>query len=83
MNPAPNLILVGPTGAGKTSIGKRVAERFGSSGFHGMLLGLIAATALVSAIFFVWMRATLRELGAAPAGLAPGGIPPSAQPGSA
>jgi shikimate kinase len=29
MNPASNLILVGPTGAGKTSIGKRVAERFG------------------------------------------------------
>lgn len=29
MNPAPNLILVGPTGAGKTSIGRRVAERFG------------------------------------------------------
>jgi shikimate kinase len=28
MNPASNLILVGPTGAGKTSIGKRVAERF-------------------------------------------------------
>ena len=29
MNPAPNLVLVGPTGAGKTSIGRRVAERFG------------------------------------------------------
>lgn len=29
MNPAPNLVLVGPTGAGKTSIGRRLAERFG------------------------------------------------------
>lgn len=29
MNPAPNLILVGPMGAGKTSIGRRMAERFG------------------------------------------------------
>ena len=29
MNPATNLILVGPMGAGKSSIGKRLAERFG------------------------------------------------------
>lgn len=29
MNPAPNLVLVGPMGSGKSSIGKRLAERFG------------------------------------------------------
>ena len=29
MNPAANLVLVGPMGAGKSSIGKRLAERFG------------------------------------------------------
>ncbi len=28
MNPAPNLVLVGPMGAGKTSIGKRLSECF-------------------------------------------------------
>ena len=28
MNPAPNLILVGPTGAGKSCIGRRLAEHF-------------------------------------------------------
>lgn len=31
MNPAPNLVLVGPMGAGKTTIGKRLAERLGLS----------------------------------------------------
>ncbi len=29
MNPAPNLVLIGPMGAGKTSIGKRLASRLG------------------------------------------------------
>ena len=29
MNPAPNLVLAGPMGAGKTSIGKRLAVRLG------------------------------------------------------
>jgi|SRR5690606_39148975 len=28
MNPAPNLVLVGPMGSGKSSIGRRLAERF-------------------------------------------------------
>ena len=27
MNPAPNLVLIGPMGAGKTSIGKRLAQK--------------------------------------------------------
>ena len=29
MNPASNLVLVGPMGAGKTCVGRRLAERFG------------------------------------------------------
>jgi len=29
MNPAPNLILIGPMGAGKSSLGRRLAAHFG------------------------------------------------------
>lgn len=29
MNPSPNLILIGPMGAGKSTIGRRLAEHFG------------------------------------------------------
>ncbi|AAY48338.1 shikimate kinase [Xanthomonas campestris pv. campestris str. 8004] len=29
MNPAPNLVMIGPMGAGKSCIGRRLAERFG------------------------------------------------------
>ena len=29
MNPAPNLVLVGPMGAGKSTVGRLLAERFG------------------------------------------------------
>jgi shikimate kinase len=29
MNPSPNLFLIGPTGAGKTSIGRQLAARYG------------------------------------------------------
>lgn len=33
MNPAPNLVLVGPMGSGKSSIGRRLAGRFGLAFF--------------------------------------------------
>ncbi len=29
MNPAPNITLIGPMGAGKSSVGRRIASRFG------------------------------------------------------
>jgi 3-dehydroquinate synthase len=35
MNPAPNLFLIGPMGAGKTTIGKRIAEQLGMP-FHDL-----------------------------------------------
>jgi shikimate kinase len=35
MNPAPNLFFVGPMGAGKTTVGRRVAARLGLA-FHDL-----------------------------------------------
>ena len=35
MNPSPNLFLIGPMGAGKTTVGRRVAEQLGLA-FHDL-----------------------------------------------
>jgi len=35
MNPSPNLFLIGPMGAGKTTVGRRVAEQLGLT-FHDL-----------------------------------------------
>jgi shikimate kinase len=51
MNPAANLILVGPMGAGKTTLGRRLAQHFGLE-FHDVDLELEQHTgASVSLIF--------------------------------
>lgn len=61
MNPAANLILVGPMGAGKTSIGRRLAERFGLE-FVDADLALEEATgATVNLIFELEGEAGFRE----------------------
>ena len=51
MNPAPNLILVGPMGAGKTSIGRRLAERFGLAFVDADQVIVQHAGATINAIF--------------------------------
>ena len=61
MNPAPNLILVGPMGAGKTSIGRRLAERFGLE-FVDADQAIVERTgATISAIFEHVGEAGFRE----------------------
>lgn len=61
MNPAPNLILIGPMGAGKTSIGRRLAERLGLR-FVDADVALEAATgASVNLIFEMEGEAGFRE----------------------
>ena len=82
MNPAPHLVLVGPMGAGKTSIGRRLADRLGLPFTDADQAIEARAGAAVSAIFDVEgeagfrirERALLCELLAGPAGvLATGG----------
>lgn len=51
MNPAPNLVLVGPMGAGKTSLGRRVARRLGLEFIDADQRLEQAAGATVSTIF--------------------------------
>ncbi len=61
MNPASNLILVGPMGAGKTCIGKRLAERFGME-FADADQAVVERTgATISAIFEHVGEAGFRE----------------------
>ena len=61
MNPAPNLILIGPMGAGKTSIGRRLAEQLGLS-FVDADVALEAATgASVNLIFELEGEGGFRE----------------------
>lgn len=61
MNPAPNLILVGPMGAGKTSIGRRMADRFGLEFADADQLVVEQAGATVNAIFEHVGEAGFRE----------------------
>lgn len=77
MNPAPHLLLVGPMGAGKTAIGRRLADRLGLP-FTDMDAQIEARTgATVSALFEtegeaafrVRENAMLAELLAGPSGV--------------
>ena len=61
MNPAPHLILVGPMGAGKSSIGKRLAERFGLTFVDVDQVIVQHAGATINAIFEHVGEAGFRE----------------------
>ena len=61
MNPAPNLILVGPMGAGKTSIGRRLAERLGLSFVDADVALETTTGATVNLIFELEGEAGFRE----------------------
>lgn len=61
MNPAPNLAFVGPMGAGKTSIGRRVAARLGLAFVDSDQLLEQRTGATVSLIFELEGEAGFRE----------------------
>jgi Na+-driven multidrug efflux pump len=52
------LILAGPFALA----GARLARAFGIPDFHGLVLALVAASALASLIFHLWLSATLKAL---------------------
>ncbi|HYV19581.1 MAG TPA: MATE family efflux transporter [Verrucomicrobiae bacterium] len=59
-------------------LGKAVAERAGLPSLLGLIVGLIAASALASAVFLVWMRRALRALSSTAAAAAAAVTPSSA-----
>ncbi|MCW4454968.1 shikimate kinase [Flavobacterium sp. MXW15] len=61
MNPAPNLILVGPMGAGKSCIGRRLAERFSLEFVDADQAIVEAAGASITSIFEHAGEAGFRE----------------------
>lgn len=61
MNPASNLILVGPMGAGKTSLGRRLAERLGLTFVDADHALETATGASVSLIFELEGEAAFRQ----------------------
>ena len=60
-------------------LGKGMAERAGAPALLGLIVGLIAASSLASAVFLVWMRRALRALRPAAAAAA-AAITPSSAP---
>ena len=61
MNPAPNLVLVGPMGAGKTSLGKRLARKLGLQFVDADASLEAAAGASVTTIFELEGEASFRQ----------------------